>query len=168
MLAQPAQEGTLIPAPAELKADRVSKRGRALTLAVFAVVAALLLLTLLWIGGRRLNNFFVSRGDSYAQAQDYRAALSSYTWALRFDRGDAHSRLGRGYALRWLNDDEQALGEFGRYVALRPGDASGYLARAISKARLGRQSDALADFSAAIARDPASTAAYAGRARSRR
>src|SRR5262245_29657839 len=141
-------------APAAVRADHISKSGRALTVVIFGCAIALLLLTFAWMAARRINSVFINRGDAAMQAQDYRAALSDYTWAARFDRGDAHTYLNRGYAFRWLNDDRRAVLDFGRYIELRPDLASGYYARARSEVRLGQAEAAIADFGAAIAREP--------------
>ena len=60
MLAETSQESSAV-APQALKADRVSARGRSLTIMVFAFVIVLLILTFGWIGGRRINAFLSSR-----------------------------------------------------------------------------------------------------------
>ena len=98
MIAETSQEISPI-APVELKADHISARGRTLTIVVFAFVIVLLILTFGWIGARRVNAFFSSRGDQAIQLQDYQAARSDFTWAIRSDRSDAHAYLNRGYAL---------------------------------------------------------------------
>src|SRR3954451_24387982 len=119
MIAETSQEISAV-TPLELKADRVSARGRVLTIVVFGFVIVLLVLTFGWIGARRVNNFFSSRGDSAILLQDFQAARSDYTWAIRFDRSDAHAYLNRGYALQNLNNDARALPDFSRYNDLRP------------------------------------------------
>src|SRR5690348_3770142 len=107
MLAETSHEISPV-APLQLKADRVSTRGRALTIIVFAFVIMLLILTFGWIGARRFNAFFSSRGDQAMQLQDFQAARDDYTWSIRSDRSDAHAYLNRGYALQNLNNDERA------------------------------------------------------------
>src|SRR5215217_4783641 len=114
MIAETSQDVGPV-APLELKADRVSARGRTLTIVVFAFVIVLLILTFGWIGAQRINAFFSSRGDQAMQLQDFQAARRDYTWAIRSDRSDAHAYLNRGYALQNLNNDARALPDFSRY-----------------------------------------------------
>jgi len=123
MIAETSQEITPV-APLELKADRVSVRGRVLTIVVFGFVIVLLVLTFGWIGARRINIFFSNRGDQAMQLQDFQAARGDYTWAIRLDRSDAHAYLNRGYALQNLNNDERALRDFSHYNDLRPAEAT--------------------------------------------
>src|SRR6186713_2809270 len=106
MLAESSQEAIAGAEAADVRADHVSKYGRAFTIVVFAVVGLLLVLTFSWIGARRINNFFVNRGNRAIAAQDYQSARVNYTWAIRADRHDAHAYLNRGYALQNLNNDE--------------------------------------------------------------
>src|SRR5438874_8738447 len=98
MLAQPVQENSLGAFNQPISADRVYKAGRWVTVVMFVAVLALLLTLFYWLGARRVNNYFVSRGDTSYQAQQYDAAIGSYTWATRFDSRDAHSFLNRGYS----------------------------------------------------------------------
>ena len=85
-----------------LRSEYVSKRGRVLTIIMFSITVLLLLATFLWIGARRINNFFVSRGDAAIEARDYKSAQWDYTWAIRFDRQDAHAYLERGFTRQQL------------------------------------------------------------------
>src|SRR5690349_2286412 len=164
MLAPSMQELSDAP-PTRLRADAISKRGRALTIVMFGCAIALLLLTFAWMGARRINNAFTSRGDAAMQAHDYQTALRDYTWSVRFDRGDAHALLNRGYALQQLNNDQRAIADFARYIRQRPDTAVGYNARGLSEQRLGQTEAAITDFSAAIMREPTNGANYAARAR---
>src|SRR6187549_978179 len=102
MLAQPTQDLLLGPAQEAMIADRSYRSGRMVTIVMFAIVLALLGLMFYWLGARRVNNFFVSRGDAAYQAQQYQDAAGSYRWAVRFDHSDAHSFLNRGYAFQKL------------------------------------------------------------------
>ncbi|HEX5689102.1 MAG TPA: hypothetical protein VFX76_03835, partial [Roseiflexaceae bacterium] len=95
--------------PHPLKADRVSKRGRTLTIIAFAIVLVMLAVMFYWLGARRINNYFVSQGNNAFDAQQYAAAVDSYGWAIRFDRRDAHSVLNRGYARQKMQQDDVAL-----------------------------------------------------------
>src|SRR5689334_14689913 len=107
MIAPSTQELAALPevpasAAGQLRADHISKRGRALTVAVFGVTIAALLLTFGWIGARRVNSIYTSWGDAAMQARDYQAAAGDYTWAIRFSWGDAHAIISRGYARQQL------------------------------------------------------------------
>src|SRR4051812_35656785 len=165
MIAQSTQEPLFAPIQRPISADRVSKGGRVATLVMFTVMLALAGTMFYWLGARRVNNFFVSKADSSFEAHQYQEAVDRYTWALRFDRSDAHSYLNRGYSLQELKDDTNALPEFTHYIDLRPDDAAGYFARGASYARLGNNEQAVSDFSAAISRDPNHANALASRAR---
>src|SRR5215217_7603178 len=123
MLAQPTQEAVAVVEQSTLKADHVSKHGRAFTVVVFAIVGMLLVLTFIWMGARRINNFFVNRGDQAITAQDYQSARRDYTWAIRVDRHDGHAYLNRGYALQNLNNDERAVRDLSKYIELQPAQA---------------------------------------------
>src|SRR5687768_15403957 len=69
MLAQSTQETAFTPVQYPLTADRVSKGGRTITVIMFVIVLAALGLMFYWLGARRVNNFWVSRGDTQFQAQ---------------------------------------------------------------------------------------------------
>src|SRR5262245_15102336 len=118
MLAQQTQEAAFTSVQPPIAADRISKGGRTLTVIMFVIVLGALVLMFYWLGARRVNNFWVSRGDGQYQAQQYDEAGRSYTWAIRFDRRDAHSYLNRGYSLQNLAKDTLALPDFTRYVEL--------------------------------------------------
>src|SRR5215207_6949988 len=165
MLAQSTQEALMTPARERVTADRVNKGGRLATIVIFAIVLAMLGIMFYWLGARRVNNFFVSRGDVAFQAQQYQDAVSSYSWAVRFDRSDAHPYLNRGYAFQKLQEHTNALPDFTRYIDLRPDETTGYMARAATYSALGKPTDAIADYGAVIALDSNNITALVGRAR---
>ncbi|MFN8568721.1 MAG: tetratricopeptide repeat protein [Kouleothrix sp.] len=162
MIAQPATQPALA---LTRSADQISRRGRAVTVIVFLIALTLLASLFFSIGARRVNNYFVARGDAGYQAGRYSDAVNSYSWAVRFDPTDAHAVLNRGYARQRLNDNAGALPDFTRYIELRPNDPAGYLARGASAARLGQPGAAQADFSTVLASAPQNQRALVGRAR---
>src|SRR5690349_12921459 len=152
MITQPAQEieqereaPVVVERPA-LRADRVSKLGRGLTVVTFVTVAILLVLTFAWIGGRRINNFFVSRADRSFQAGDYQAAA----------RGMSEARLGRNVAA--VSDFSAALDRDGSLVNV-------LAARARAHARLTDWQAAAADMSDALRLQPGDPGYWLDRAR---
>src|ERR1700712_1782933 len=113
MLAQSTQDGLVMPAQeTTMIADRSYKSGRLVTIVMFAIVLVLLGLMFYWLGARRVNKFFLTPGDDAFQVQRYQDAVGDYSWAVRFDRSDAHSFLNRGYAYQKLNNNADALPDF--------------------------------------------------------
>ncbi len=122
--------------------DPISIAGRAVTILVYLAGVGLVGLLLVWVVTEHAHQYFVTRAEQAAQAQDYQTAVSDYTWALRIDNTDADVYLQRGAVLQQLGERERALADFSSFIALRPGEADGYLERGLGYVELRRHADA--------------------------
>ncbi len=93
---------------------------------------------------------FVDRGKRGYRSQDYQAAISNYSEALKLKPGDARLFFNRGLAYLKAEDLEHALADFSDCLAIAPGVYMALMNRANINVRKGRLVEALLDYDKAI------------------
>ncbi len=113
-------------------------------------------LTVSIIGCSEPGSEHEQRGDQANEKQEYRAAIASYSAAIRdaSDMGRYYSKRGEAYVA--VKDYEAALADFDRYKELSGDDSNFLQLRAIVLLRLGRYDDAIQQLTDCIETDPCS------------
>jgi tetratricopeptide (TPR) repeat protein/tRNA A-37 threonylcarbamoyl transferase component Bud32 len=103
---------------------------------------------------RRLADAHKARGLIWADQKDYRAAIQSYSQALKV-RQDPETLALRGWAYLRFQAPRLALPDFDEALRLRPGQGDALLGRASARVKVGRVAEALVDAEEALRRGPA-------------
>jgi tetratricopeptide (TPR) repeat protein len=106
---------------------------------------------------------YLARGDLYASASNWEAAIADYDQALALNPDYAEAYNNRGYAYYWSYDAARAVEDFNRAIALRPDYPYAYNNRGTAYMTQGDMQPALVDFSHAIALQPDFPQAYTNR-----
>ena len=99
---------------------------------------------------------------SYAQ-EDYDAAISAFTGALRLAPRDSLAYYGRGRAYGKKGDLDKAIADYTEAIRLDPKLAKAYNNRGVAYAKKGEHDKAIADYTEAIRLDPKYAEAYYNR-----
>ncbi len=123
------------------------------TASLAALIAILLLATLLWLGREPLARLCVERAHQLSEAGDRKTATSFLKLALLLDKNAAGTRLLQAWRLQFLGDFEasQAVLATIDEGRLEPAQRFHLLTtRAVNALRMARLDDARADFGEAI------------------
>lgn len=107
---------------------------------------------------------YYSRGVTYMELNNARAAVQDYTTAIGLAPGYAAAYYNRGVAYMELNNAQAAVQDYTTAIGLAPGYVAAYLNRGIGRARLGQLQAAKADLDQAITLAPAQASGYTNRA----
>jgi tetratricopeptide (TPR) repeat protein len=104
-----------------------------------------------------------NRGNTYADLQQYEAALADYNRAIELNPKLVEAYTNRGALYADLQQYEQALADYNRAIELNPQFVGAYAGRGLTYHDLQQYEAALADFNRAIELDPKYAAAYSNR-----
>jgi tetratricopeptide (TPR) repeat protein len=92
----------------------------------------------------------------------YLEAIAIYTDLIRTNP-EAYAYTNRGATKSTLGNNQGAIGDFDRAIAINPKFATAYTNRGIAKSNLGNKQGAMSDFNLALAIDPKYAQAYLNR-----
>lgn len=144
----------------QARVDNVSKRGRVMTIGMFAISAVLLCLLFLWVGAKNMTRILVARADEELATQQYEVAEQTYSQVLFFDWDNLHAIRHRGDARLALKDYLGAEEDFTTCVTALPLDAGCHIKRAQVRMQTDQLQEALADLQVAGELTPQDSALY--------
>ncbi|MBE8949148.1 MAG: tetratricopeptide repeat protein [Quinella sp. 3Q1] len=101
------------------------------------------------------KNALFHQGDSYRKAEEYALAVENYTVVINVDEKNERAYYWRAWCYDELGDNEKALADLNRLLALNPNyDSNAYNNRAVAYENLGDLEKALADYNKALELDP--------------
>jgi serine/threonine protein kinase/Tfp pilus assembly protein PilF len=103
------------------------------------------------------------RGLRQIKAQEYQAAIESFTSSIAMRPDQAPSYYSRGLAHQFLMENEAAIKDFTEAIRLKPESPLALAQRGICLVRLHRDNDAIPDFDRALALRPETVIALTGR-----
>ena len=99
-------------------------------------------------------DYYVNRGNAFADSKDYDRAIADYNKAIELDPQNAYAYNGRADTLREAGKPAQGLPDAERALQLDSNNAEFWDTRAQIFAALGRRQEAIADYRRALELDP--------------
>ena len=99
-------------------------------------------------------DYYVNRGNAFADNKDYDRAIVDYNKAVELDPQNAYAYNSRADTLREAGKPAQGLSDAERALQLDSNNAEFWDTRAQIFAALGRRQEAIADYRRALALDP--------------
>ena len=106
----------------------------------------------------------IAEGWKFYAAENYKAAVQSFTDAINLNPRNAEGYFGRGTAYNELGDNQNAVADYDKSIAIAP-NFYAYNNRGKAHFELGNYSKSLEDFNKAIQVNPQSTTAYYNRSK---
>ena len=99
------------------------------------------------------------KGLSEYDKENYPAAITYWTEALKLESKDNIPYFNRGIAYGKIGQNEEALKDFNKVVELEPEKVSAYMNRGIIYSRLGKNEEALKDYNKVVELEPENVSA---------
>ena len=99
-------------------------------------------------------DYYVNRGNAFADNKDYDQAIADYNKAIELDPQNAYAYNSRADTLREAGKPAQGLPDAERALQLDSNNAEFWDTRAQIFAALGRRQELIADYRRALALDP--------------
>jgi Tfp pilus assembly protein PilF len=77
-------------------------------------------------------SLFITAGMNASNVGKYKQAVKDFTIALECDSSQERAYLGRGVAEAFLRENQAAIQDYDKAIALNPNDATAYFDRGIS------------------------------------
>jgi tetratricopeptide (TPR) repeat protein len=97
-----------------------------------------------------------------SRSKKYPEAIAIYTELIR-TKPEAYAYTNRGYVKSELGNNQEAISDYDKAIAINPQYAPAYNNRGIAKSALGNKQEAISDYDKAIAIDPQFAVAYSNR-----
>lgn len=120
------------------------------------------------LSGDDLANAYALQGDWLADKKDFKAAIASYTTAIKTAPNYSGAYNNRGLAYMAAGDAKSALADYTQAIRIGPKTSSRYYNRGLAFAKAGDHLSAIGDLSQAIQMDASNGAAYRARGDSKK